>query len=230
MEQYYFIDQNGHQKGPVEANHLPNYGVTRNTQVWKQGMDTWQMAGTIPELSGFLPPVPAPPPYMGYQTPPPQPSPYAGYQAPSPQSPSYPNFDMSKKIKLTDDGVRTLIRPNMGADETESYYFYGIQPPSFGKRLLLGAFSAFANKHFVCNFTNKGIHFYGLTMSAKPKSYFFVLKSEIKSLTVNKGLMQSKIKIEYHQRKKMKIWANRKLRGIQEQGRNLEAIARMFGY
>ena len=38
MEQYYYIDKNGQQQGPVTANELPKYGVTRNTQVWKQGM------------------------------------------------------------------------------------------------------------------------------------------------------------------------------------------------
>ena len=56
MEQYFYIDKSGQQQGPVSANELPKYGVTRNTQVWKQGMANWQTAGSIPELSSILPP------------------------------------------------------------------------------------------------------------------------------------------------------------------------------
>jgi len=56
MDAYFYLDQNGQQQGPIAANELPNYGVTRNTQVWKQGMNNWQLAGSIPELSHVLPP------------------------------------------------------------------------------------------------------------------------------------------------------------------------------
>ena len=65
MDLYFYLDQNGQQQGPVAANELLNYGVTRNIYVWKQGMGNWQMAGSIPELSDIFPPsvtpvVPAP--------------------------------------------------------------------------------------------------------------------------------------------------------------------------
>jgi len=50
MEQYYYIDKNGQQQGPVPANKFSKYGVTRNTKVWKQGMTDWQTAGSILEL------------------------------------------------------------------------------------------------------------------------------------------------------------------------------------
>jgi len=56
MDSYFYLDQNGQQQGPVTANELPNYGVTRNIYVWKQGMSNWQMAGSIPELSDIFPP------------------------------------------------------------------------------------------------------------------------------------------------------------------------------
>ena len=56
MDLYFYLDQNGQQQGPVAANELPKYGVTRNIQVWKQGMSSWQTAGSIPELSDILPP------------------------------------------------------------------------------------------------------------------------------------------------------------------------------
>jgi len=56
MDSYFYLDQNGQQQGPVAANELLNYGVTRNIYVWKQGMNNWQMAGSIPELSNIFPP------------------------------------------------------------------------------------------------------------------------------------------------------------------------------
>jgi len=75
MDTYFYLDQNGQQQGPVAANELPNYGVTRNIYVWKQGMSNWQMAGSIPELSDIFPPsiTPVvPPSYQSQFTPQPQ--------------------------------------------------------------------------------------------------------------------------------------------------------------
>lgn len=57
MNRYYFIDQNGRQTGPVEANELPKYGVKRNTMVWCQGMADWQPVFAVAELVPFFPPV-----------------------------------------------------------------------------------------------------------------------------------------------------------------------------
>ena len=56
MKQYYYIDKNGQQQGPVEINELIKSGITRNTKVWKQGMADWQEANALPELSDLLPP------------------------------------------------------------------------------------------------------------------------------------------------------------------------------
>jgi len=60
---YYFVDSNGQQQGPVAANDLPRYGVTPHTNVWKQGMSAWQLAGSVGELAWIFspqPPQPAP--------------------------------------------------------------------------------------------------------------------------------------------------------------------------
>jgi len=70
---YYFIDSSGQQQGPVAAHDLPRYGVTPQTNVWKEGMANWQPAGSVAELSRLFaspPPVAPPLPY----TPQPQPS------------------------------------------------------------------------------------------------------------------------------------------------------------
>jgi len=62
MDLYFYLDKNGQQQGSIPANELPKYGVTKNTQVWKQGMANWQMAGSIPELSDIFPPSVTPQP------------------------------------------------------------------------------------------------------------------------------------------------------------------------
>lgn len=49
----YYVLINGQQTGPVEENQLLGMGVTRDTQVWHEGMPQWQAAGTLPEL-GYL--------------------------------------------------------------------------------------------------------------------------------------------------------------------------------
>ena len=64
MKQYYYIDKNGQQQGPIMASKLPKYGVTRKSKVWTQGMLNWQTAGSIPELSSIFPPVITLPSYM----------------------------------------------------------------------------------------------------------------------------------------------------------------------
>lgn len=67
MEQYYYLDCNNQQQGPVDADKLVNYGVKHNTLVWKNGMGDWIEAGRIPELISYFAKsngvVPPPPPY-----------------------------------------------------------------------------------------------------------------------------------------------------------------------
>lgn len=49
----YYVIINGQQTGPVEESQLLGMGVTRDTQVWREGMPQWQPAGMVPEL-GYL--------------------------------------------------------------------------------------------------------------------------------------------------------------------------------
>jgi len=55
MDLYYYLDKKGEEQGPVPANELTRYGVTYNTKVWKQGMDDWKPASSVPELYDFYP-------------------------------------------------------------------------------------------------------------------------------------------------------------------------------
>lgn len=57
MEQYFYLDAEGRQQGPVSGEALPRYGVTRNTQVWSKGMTEWAPAGSVAELDSVFPPL-----------------------------------------------------------------------------------------------------------------------------------------------------------------------------
>jgi len=54
MKQYYYVDGNNQQQGPIDAAQLPSFGVTAKTLVWCEGMANWQAAGEIPELASFF--------------------------------------------------------------------------------------------------------------------------------------------------------------------------------
>lgn len=53
MKQYYFVNSQGQQMGPVPMEELKNQNIQRNTPVWCEGMTDWTEAGQVPEL-GFL--------------------------------------------------------------------------------------------------------------------------------------------------------------------------------
>lgn len=67
MANYYYLNARNEQQGPVAAEKLLDYGVTKNTLVWKEGMSQWEPAGNVAELNSLFagqqtPPPPVPPP------------------------------------------------------------------------------------------------------------------------------------------------------------------------
>lgn len=54
MNQYYYIDAQGVQKGPVYVNELMGCGVGPQTMVWCQGMANWARAVEVAELQAFF--------------------------------------------------------------------------------------------------------------------------------------------------------------------------------
>ena len=72
MNQYYYLNAQNQQQGPVPAEQLVARGVTRNTKVWTQGMTGWQSAGDVPELASLFeqPGNAVPPPPPPHQVPP----------------------------------------------------------------------------------------------------------------------------------------------------------------
>jgi len=65
----YMVANNGQQAGPFTLDQLKQFNAsgefTKQTHVWKQGMDNWQQAGDVQELAsvfmGSTPPPPPPP-------------------------------------------------------------------------------------------------------------------------------------------------------------------------
>lgn len=66
-KKYYYADASHNQIGPVDLAELRAAGITRTTYVWREGLDTWVNAGSLPELSSLFA-APEPP-----TTPPPTP-------------------------------------------------------------------------------------------------------------------------------------------------------------
>lgn len=60
MNSYYYAGQDGQPYGPFEPSLLKDYGVTRETLVWCEGMTAWAKAGDIPELAPLFASVPPP--------------------------------------------------------------------------------------------------------------------------------------------------------------------------
>ena len=55
---------NGEQQGPYDMNAIKsmisNQQISKNTLVWRNGMESWSEAGTVSELSGAFGSVPPP--------------------------------------------------------------------------------------------------------------------------------------------------------------------------
>lgn len=66
MNEYFYLDAQKKQQGPVSAERLASLGVTAETLVWTSGMADWQPAGSVEALRPFLQTaqasVPPPPP------------------------------------------------------------------------------------------------------------------------------------------------------------------------
>ncbi len=54
MNNYFYLDKNNQQQGPISPQQFIAYGVTADTLVWCNGMDNWTRAGNISELNEFV--------------------------------------------------------------------------------------------------------------------------------------------------------------------------------
>lgn len=60
--QYFFLDENGKQQGPVEKTQLISNGVKGSTLVWSAGMSGWTKASEVNELKMLFAAAPVPSP------------------------------------------------------------------------------------------------------------------------------------------------------------------------
>lgn len=61
----WFISRDGQNLGPFPPNQLLQNGLTRDSYVWRTGMDGWQRAAEVADLASVLASVPPPPPPAG---------------------------------------------------------------------------------------------------------------------------------------------------------------------
>lgn len=73
MNEYWYLDSQNQQHGPIPPHQFSSVGVTPQTLVWCTGMDAWKPAGELPELAGYFSIGSAPrqqtPPINNYQQP-----------------------------------------------------------------------------------------------------------------------------------------------------------------
>lgn len=84
MKEYYYLDAEHQQKGPIDPSEFMRLGITKHTLLWKNGMAGWQAAGMIPELALYFQAAPPPPPAA--EATPPRPTPQSAPQ-PTAQKP-----------------------------------------------------------------------------------------------------------------------------------------------
>ena len=54
MNDYFYIDASGQQKGPIPPSQFSMFNVSAETLVWCKGMADWQRAGAVDELKAYL--------------------------------------------------------------------------------------------------------------------------------------------------------------------------------
>lgn len=103
MEQYYYLDANNQQKGPVGLAELIPAGVRQQTMIWKKGMPNWQQASAVPEVAAlFVETIePTPPPMPTQRTYTETPRTYTQTAAPRPNMGVKPDNYLVWSILLT---------------------------------------------------------------------------------------------------------------------------------
>ena len=54
MENYFYVDSNQKQAGPVSPDQFAAIGVTADTLVWRKGLDQWTPANEVEELAPYF--------------------------------------------------------------------------------------------------------------------------------------------------------------------------------
>ena len=92
MNEQYFIIVDGQQKGPYPREVLRIQGMTPDTYVWREGMDGWAQASSMPELTALFAEEQETIFPNSEQQPQPQPQPGQQYGPQQPQYGQQPNY------------------------------------------------------------------------------------------------------------------------------------------
>ena len=110
MNNWYFMF-NGQQVGPMSEQQLISYGLKPDSYVWRQGMNEWAQAGSLPELASYFSCAqPGVPPHYGGN----------GYQQPNAYAPNgYPTAPNSEAKSKVATGLLAIFLGYLGIQ-----YFY----------------------------------------------------------------------------------------------------------
>lgn len=61
MKSYYYVNRQGQQAGPITVDNFNNNGITKDTNIWCNGMSGWTRAGDVPELKYLFKDIDVPP-------------------------------------------------------------------------------------------------------------------------------------------------------------------------
>lgn len=54
MKNYFYLDTNGDERGPIDLHTIENYGINEATMVWNVDFPSWIKASNIPEFKHYL--------------------------------------------------------------------------------------------------------------------------------------------------------------------------------
>lgn len=58
MKNYFYINSDGQQNGPISTEQLKNQEINKDTLVWSEGMSQWMKAGEVADLEFLFIPTP----------------------------------------------------------------------------------------------------------------------------------------------------------------------------
>jgi hypothetical protein len=112
----YYVSVNGQSTGPYDANGLRQLiqtgQLTKSTLVWKEGMTSWIIAGTVKEFDSLFASTPTPPP-LAAASPPPPPAVATQPSFSSQQLAGYENFTTGQRWGTW--ALNALVVPGLGS-------------------------------------------------------------------------------------------------------------------
>jgi len=116
------------------------------------------------------------------------------------------------------------------SDETEHYYFYTMSFASLTKYLLFQSAAPLFNKHMIVCVTNKRILVFEMdpTTGKLTENAAGISLSDVKHLSIKKGLLKTKVKITFADDSAMQFSPNNFCIGLSNHKKNLIKLTAMY--